>query len=90
MTFYRYPKEHWVNTNPLESIFAGVRLRTDATKRLRKRETTVYLVFKLVERLSRNWRALNGGATLMQPVLTGCTFKEGVLQRTLVAATKAS
>lgn len=90
VTFYRYPKEHWVTTNPLESIFAGVRLRTDATKRLRKRETTLYLVFKLVERLSRNWRALNGGATLMQLVLTGCTFKDGVLQRTLVAATKAS
>ncbi len=33
VTFYHYPKEHWVHlrtTNPLESIFAGVRLRTNA------------------------------------------------------------
>ena len=87
VTFYRYPKEHWVHlrtSNPIESIFAGVRLRMDATKRLRKRETTLYLVFKVVERLSRNWRALNGGATLMQLVLAECKFKDGVLDRPAV------
>ncbi len=32
--FYRFPKEHWMHlrtSNPIESIFAGVRLRTEAT-----------------------------------------------------------
>jgi hypothetical protein len=38
-------------------------------------------VFKIVERLSWKWRALNGGATLMALVLEGCTFKDGVLRR---------
>jgi transposase-like protein len=84
VTFYHYPKEHWIHlrtTNPLESIFSGVRGRTDAAKRLRRRDNALYLVFKIVERLSRNWRALNGGANLMALVLAGCLFKDGVLQR---------
>lgn len=84
VTFYHYPKEHWIHlrtTNPLESIFSGVRLRTDATRRMRRRDNALYLVFKIVERLSRNWRALNGGATLMTLVLEGCIFKDGILQR---------
>jgi putative transposase len=83
VTFYQFPQEHWVHlrtSNPIESIFSGVRLRTDAAKRLRQREAALYLVFKIVQRLSRNWRTLNGGATLMTLVLEGCTFRDGVLQ----------
>ena len=84
VTFYHYPREHWIHlrtTNPLESIFSGVRLRTDATRRMRRRDNALYLVFKIVERLSRNWRSLNGGGNLMTLVLEGCTFKDGILQR---------
>ena len=83
VTFYHYPQEHWLHlrtSNPLESVFSGVRLRTNATKRMRRRDAALYLVFKLVERLSRNWRALNGGANLMTLVLEGCVFKDGALQ----------
>jgi len=79
--FYRFPKEHWVHlrtSNPVESIFAGVRLRTNAAKRMRKREAALYLVFKVMERLSGNWRALNGGQNLMALVLEGCVFKDGL------------
>jgi transposase-like protein len=82
--FYHYPKEHWIHlrtTNPLESIFSGVRGRTNAAKRLRRRDNALYLVFKIVERLSGQWRALNGGANLMALVLVGCLFKDGILQR---------
>jgi putative transposase len=71
---------HLRTTNPLESIFSGVRLRTDAAKRMRPRDNTLYLVFKIVERLGQNWRALNGGANLMALVLAGCVFKDGILQ----------
>jgi hypothetical protein len=83
VTFYRYPTEHWVHlrtTNPLESIFSGVRLRTDATRRMKRRDSALYLVFKVVQRLSQNWRVLNGGANLMSLVLAGCVFKDGILQ----------
>lgn len=78
------PKDYWVHlrtTNPLEFSFAGVRLRTNAAQRLRRRNNALYLVFKIVERLSGNWRALNGGANLMALVLVGCDFDDGVLQR---------
>ncbi len=84
ITFYHYPREHWIHlrtTNPIESIFSGVRLRTNAAKRMRRRDNALYLVFKIVQRLSRNWRSLNGGATLMTLVLEGRTFKDGILQR---------
>src|SRR5205823_5534684 len=63
LTFYDFPQEHWVHlrtTNPIESIFAGVRLRTAVTKRAPNRENAQYLVFKLIERLSLNWRRITG------------------------------
>ena len=88
ITFYHYPQEHWIHlrtTNPIESIFSGVRLRTDAAKRMRRRDNALYLVFKIVQRLSRNWRTLNGGANLMPLVLEGREFKDGILQREKVA-----
>ena len=47
---------------------------------MRRRDNVLYLVFKVVERLSGNWRALNGGETLMTLVLEGCVFKDGILQ----------
>ena len=84
VTFYHYPREHWVHlrtTNPLESIFSGVRLRTNAAKRLRRRDNALYLVFKVVERLSSHWRPLNGGINLMTLVLEGEPFKDGILKR---------
>ena len=80
VAFYHYPKEHWVHlrtSNPIESIFSGVRLRTNAARRLRCRDNALYLVFKLVERLSGNWRLLNGEANLIALVLAGCGFENG-------------
>ena len=84
MTFYDFPREHWLHlrtSNAIESAFAGVRLRTRVAKRLQRRENALYLVFKLVERLGRNWRSLNGGQTLMTLVLAGERFTDGVFQR---------
>jgi transposase-like protein len=59
--FYHYPKEHWVHlrtSNPVESIFAGVRLRTNAAKRFKQTKSGVYLVHQVLRRLSQNWRHL--------------------------------
>ena len=90
VTFYQFPTEHWVHlrtTNPLESVFADVRLRTEATRRMRSRETTLYLVFKLIERLSQHWRCRGGGATLMRLVRDGdgFIFIDGVRQLPVAA-----
>ena len=45
---------------------------------MRQRDAALYLVFKVVERLSGNWRALNGGQNLMALVLEGCVFRDGI------------
>jgi len=39
VTFYRFPKDHWIHlrtTNPVESPFSAVWLRTDAARRYKK------------------------------------------------------
>lgn len=81
-TFYDFPAEHCLHlrtSNAIESVFSGVRLRTNVAKRARVRENALYLVFKIVERLGRHWRVLNGGATVMTLVLAGERFVDGVL-----------
>ena len=47
-------------------------------------------MFKIVERLSRNWRTLNGGATLMTLLLEGSVFQDGVLQPRLAPEASAA
>ena len=87
LTYYDYPREHWGHlrtTNPIESVFAGTRLRTNVAKRHPNRENALYLVFKIVERLSRNWRRLNG-AEHCQVVLLGGHFVDGKLVQNVAA-----
>jgi len=86
VTFYDFPAEHWLHlrtSNPIESVFAGVRLRTNVAKRARVRENALYLVFKIVQRLATHWRVLNGGATVMTLILAGARFRDGVLVQQL-------
>ncbi len=48
VTFYKFPAEHWKHlrsTNPIESTFATVRLRTYRTKGCLSRKTTLAMVF---------------------------------------------
>ncbi len=81
VTFYDFPAEHWIHlrtSNPIESVFAGVRLRTDVAKRMRRRENALYLVFKVAQRLEHSWRPLNGGLTVMTLLLGGARFVDGV------------
>ncbi|MDA8330774.1 MAG: hypothetical protein M0027_06125 [Candidatus Dormibacteraeota bacterium] len=62
-------------------MHAGVRLRTDAAKRMRVRENVLYLVFKLAVRLSPNWRGINAPNQL-DLLLAGHRFVDGRLQLT--------
>lgn len=62
LTFYDYPAEHFRHlrtTNPIESVFASVRLRTDAMKRLRSARSAVHLIFQLVKRQEGKWQRLS-------------------------------
>ena len=81
MSFYEFPEEHWIHlrtSNAIESIFAGVRLRTNATQRTRVRENALYLTFKLILRLGLNWRSTNAPNQL-QLMLKGHRFHDGKL-----------
>ena len=60
LTFYDFPAEHWKHirtTNPIESTFATVRLRTYRTKGCLSRKTAMAMVFKLCqsELLPNRW-----------------------------------
>ena len=60
---YEFPKENWKSlrtSNPIESVFAGVRLRTEAAKRMRTGKSATYLVFALITRLAKNWNRIHG------------------------------
>lgn len=81
VTFFDFPQEHWVHlktSNPIESVFDGVKLRTNATKRMHVRENVLWLVFKLVCRLSTNWRSINA-PNQIRLVLDGHRFVDGKL-----------
>ncbi len=80
LTFYDFPAEHWVHirtTNPLESTFATVRLRTDKTRGCLSRETAFTMVFKLCISAEKRWRRLNGSQH-MTDVIDGVEFQDGI------------
>jgi transposase-like protein len=52
LAFYDYPAQHWVHlrtTNPVESTFATVRLRTRVTKGPGNKQAGLAMAFKLLE-----------------------------------------
>ncbi len=82
VSFYDFPVEHWVHlrtTKPLEAVFSAVRLRTDAARRMKRRDSALYLVLKVALRLSERWRPLNGGRNLMGLLMDGARFEDGTL-----------
>ncbi len=81
LTFYDFPAEHWVHirtTNPIESTFATVRLRTVKTRGCVSRATILALVFKLGQSAEKGWRKLRGFRQLAQ-VIEGIKFVDGVI-----------
>jgi len=80
MSFYDFPAEHWRHlrtTNPIESVFATVRLRTNKTKGCGTRLATLTMAYKLMDSASKRWKLLNG-AKLIEDVIRGVTFKDGI------------
>ena len=79
LAFYDFPAEHWKHvrtSNPIESTFATVRLRTDKTKGCLSRQTALAMVFKLAKSAERHWRRLDGSERLAQ-VIEGVHFRDG-------------
>ena len=81
LAFYDYPAEHWVHlrtTNPIESTFATVRLRTKVTKGHGSKAAALAMAFKLIESAQRRWRMVNA-PHLVALVRAGATFVNGKL-----------
>ena len=80
LAFYDFPAEHWQHlrtTNPIESTFATVRLRTHRTKGCGSRTATLTMVFKLTQSAEQHWRKLNG-AVILKDVIRGVQFVDGL------------
>ncbi|KUN74830.1 transposase [Streptomyces canus] len=81
LAFFDFPAEHWIHlrtTNPIESTFATVRLRTKVTKGAGNRAAALAMVFKLIESAQERWRAVNA-PHLVALVRAGARFERGHL-----------
>lgn len=78
--FYDFPAEHWRHlrtTNPIESSFATVRLRTRVTKGAGSKAAALAMAYKLLESAQERWRRFNGHELVLD-VLAGVKFKDGI------------
>ncbi|MDQ3643785.1 MAG: IS256 family transposase [Actinomycetota bacterium] len=81
LAFYDFPAEHWIHlktTNPIESTFATVRLRTKVTKGPGSRAAGLAMAFKLIEAAEQRWRSVNA-PHLVALVRAGAKFDKGVI-----------
>ncbi|GAA0420620.1 IS256 family transposase [Streptomyces luteireticuli] len=81
LAFYDFPAEHWIHlrtTNPIESTFSTVRLRTKVTRGAGSHAAALAMVFKLVEAAQQRWRAVNA-PHLVALVRAGARFERGQL-----------
>jgi putative transposase len=80
LTFYDFPAEHWHHirtSNPIESTFASVRLRTAKTRGCVSRASILSMVFKLTKSAEQRWLKLRGPERIAE-VIRGVQFKNGV------------
>ena len=80
LAFYDFPAAHWQHirtTNPIESVFATVRLRTTKCKNCGSRKTTLAMTHKLIITAQNKWQRLRG-YSLLPDVIQGTVFKDGV------------
>jgi transposase-like protein len=81
LAFYDYPAEHWIHlktSNPIESTFATVRLRTKVTKGPGSKAAGLAMAYKLIEAAQDRWRSVNA-PHLVALVRAGAKFDKGVM-----------
>lgn len=80
ITFYQFPKEHWRHlrtSNPIESPFSALRLRTDAARRFKKIENALAVIWKMLLVAEKRFRRLNA-PELLSEVYAGATYVDGI------------
>jgi putative transposase len=81
LCFFDFPAEHWPHlktSNPIESTFSSVRLRTRVTKGPGSKAQGLAMAFKLLASAQDRWRAVNG-PHLVALVRAGAKFDKGVM-----------
>jgi len=87
LTFYDFPAEHWRHirtTNPIESTFATVRLRTDKVRGCFSAQTVVTMAYKLCECAQKRWIRLYHPQRLAE-VIRGVKFVNGIEESRIAA-----
>lgn len=80
LAFFDFPAEHWQHlrtTNPIESTFATVRLRTAKTSRCLSSETGLMMALRLAREAEKTWRRLYGSLHRAR-VIAGITYIDGI------------
>ena len=84
LAFYDFPADHWAHirtTNPIESTFSTIRLRTKKTRACLSRTTILTMVYKLGLSAEKGWRKLRGFRRLAD-VINGIKFIDGIDEET--------
>ncbi len=80
LTFYDFPAEHWRHirtTNPIESTFSTVKLRTAKVRSCFSSTTVVTMAFKLCQSAQKRWQRLHHSEKLAG-VIEGAKFVNGI------------
>ena len=80
LTFYDFPAEHWKHirtTNPIESTFSTVRLRTAKVRSCFSSKTVLTMAFKLCQSAQRRWQRLHS-YKILGKVIRGVQFVNGI------------
>lgn len=80
-TFFHYPAAHWIHlrtTNPIESSFATVKLRTKVTKGAGNKTTASAMAFKLLTECQKKWRKITAPEEI-QNLFKGLEYKDGIM-----------
>ena len=83
LSFYDFPAEHWHHirtSNPIESTFASVRLRTAKTRGCGSPTSILSMVFKLTMSAEQRWLKLRGAERIAE-VIQGVKFTNGVREQ---------
>ena len=85
LTFYDFPAAHWQHlrtTNPIESTFATIRLRTVKTRNCLSAKTALSLIHQLALSAQKRWRRLRGFEQLAD-LVAKVKFVNGIDEREL-------
>jgi transposase-like protein len=87
LTFYDFPAEHWRHirtTNPIESTFATVRLRTAKVRSCFSASTILTMAFQLCRCAQKRWIKLHHPERLGE-VIRGIKFVNGIIEKRIAA-----